>query len=42
MREENLYQYYLEKILTEGGDTDTNAAIVGTMIGALVGYKGLP
>ena len=29
-------------MLLEGGDTDTNAAIVGTMIGALVGYKGLP
>jgi ADP-ribosylglycohydrolase len=29
-------------MLIEGGDTDTNAAIVGSMIGALVGYTGLP
>lgn len=32
----------MEKILIEGGDTDTNAAIVGGLIGALVGYSGLP
>ena len=25
-----------------GGDTDTNAAIVGGMLGAIVGFKGLP
>jgi len=25
-----------------GGDTDTNAAIVGGMIGAIVGFKNLP
>jgi ADP-ribosylglycohydrolase len=29
-------------MLFEGGDTDTNAAIVGGLFGALVGYKGLP
>jgi ADP-ribosylglycohydrolase len=29
-------------MLLEGGDTDTNAAIVGGAFGALVGYKGLP
>ena len=28
--------------MLKGGDTDTNAAIVGSMIGALVGYSGLP
>jgi ADP-ribosylglycohydrolase len=29
-------------MLIEGGDTDTNAAIVGGMIGALVGFNGIP
>jgi len=28
--------------IQEGGDTDTNAAIVGGMLGALVGIKELP
>ena len=39
---ENIYSELMEKILIEGGDTDTNAAIVGGLIGALVGYSGLP
>jgi hypothetical protein len=39
---DNIYSDLMEKILIEGGDTDTNAAIVGGMIGALVGYSGLP
>jgi ADP-ribosylglycohydrolase len=29
-------------MLIEGGDTDTNAAIVGGMIGALVGFNNIP
>ena len=29
-------------MIKEGGDTDTNACIVGGMLGALVGYNGLP
>jgi ADP-ribosylglycohydrolase len=29
-------------VLSKGGDTDTNAAIVGGMIGAIVGFKNLP
>ena len=29
----------MNKICTYGGDTDTNAAIVGTVIGPLIGYK---
>lgn len=29
-------------MLLEGGDTDTNAAIVGGLFGALVGYNALP
>mgnify|MGYP000356022410 CR=1 FL=1 len=28
--------------IQEGGDTDTNAAIVGGLLGALVGLKGIP
>lgn len=29
-------------MLREGGDTDTNAAIVGGLIGAYVGYNKIP
>jgi ADP-ribosyl-[dinitrogen reductase] hydrolase len=29
-------------MLREGGDTDTNAAIVGGLIGAYVGYSKIP
>lgn len=32
----------IKSIISEEGDTDTNAAIVGSMIGALVGFKNLP
>lgn len=32
----------MRKTIQLGGDTDTNAAIVGGMIGALVGFKNLP
>ena len=32
----------IQKILLRGGDTDTNAAIVGGMIGAIIGLKNLP
>tara|TARA_B110000285_G_C14597016_1_gene368938 strand:- start:98 stop:205 length:108 start_codon:yes stop_codon:yes gene_type:complete len=32
----------IEQTIREGGDTDTNAAIVGGMIGALVGLKKIP
>jgi ADP-ribosylglycohydrolase len=28
--------------MKQGGDTDTNACIVGTMVGALVGIDNLP
>lgn len=37
--------YYLstqKAMLLRGGDTDTNAAIVGGLIGALVGFERLP
>ena len=32
----------IKYILSRGGDTDTNAAIAGGMIGAIVGFKNLP
>lgn len=32
----------MRKVISQGGDTDTNAAIVGGLIGSLVGYKNLP
>jgi ADP-ribosylglycohydrolase len=28
--------------LFRGGDTDTNAAIVGGLVGAVIGFKNLP
>jgi hypothetical protein len=36
------YTTMLEAVLEEGGDTDTNAAIIGGMFGALNGADGLP
>ena len=32
----------IRTVLEQGGDTDTNAAIVGGMLGALVGFTNLP
>lgn len=32
----------LVKILRKGGDTETNCAIVMTLVGAIVGYNGIP
>ena len=34
----NLYFDAMRLIIKEGGDTDTNAAIAGGMVGALVGF----
>lgn len=36
------FEKVLEKILSLKGDTDTNGAIVGGLIGAVVGFKNLP
>ena len=36
------YVATVEAVLALGGDTDTNAAIAGGMVGALVGHCGLP
>ena len=38
-REHNIYIKIIEEICDYGGDTDTNAAIVGTVIGPLIGYS---
>ena len=35
----NKYEYIMNQICDYGGDTDTNCAIVGTVIGPLIGYK---
>ena len=42
LRNEIDYKTAIEQTLLLGGDTDTNAAIVGGMVGARVGKTGLP
>lgn len=32
----------MRKVIQKGGDSDTNAAIVGGMVGAVIGFKKLP
>lgn len=32
----------LVRILSKGGDTETNCSIVLTLVGAIVGYNGIP
>jgi ADP-ribosyl-[dinitrogen reductase] hydrolase len=36
------YEKALKDILFKGGDTDTNAAIVGGLIGAIDGFDSIP
>ena len=36
--EENIYLKIIQEICDYGGDTDTNCAIVGTVIGPMIGY----
>ena len=38
----NIYYTSIRQIIKEGGDTDTNACIVGGMLGALVGLSKIP
>jgi len=40
-KEQDIYFDAIKYTIKEGGDTDTNAAIVGGMIGALVGFNGI-
>lgn len=42
LRKGSSYREAIEHTLLAGGDTDTNGTIVGGMIGALVGYHGIP
>ena len=37
-----MYHDSIRQTIQEGGDTDTNACIVGGMLGALFGIKFLP
>ena len=39
--EGSVYDYVIRETIRCGGDTDTNACIVGGMIGALIGFKKL-
>lgn len=46
-RSENYYfefSYFdeIKEVIRRGGDSDTNAAIVGGLLGAIVGFKYLP
>jgi ADP-ribosyl-[dinitrogen reductase] hydrolase len=36
------YEDSMKAMLIAGGDTDTNAAIIGGMLGAAVGLEGIP
>ena len=38
----DLYKQAMRMVIQKGGDTDTNAAIVGGLIGSIVGFKNLP
>ena len=40
--DEQFYFRAIRETIRLGGDTDTNACIVGGMIGALVGYNNIP
>ncbi len=42
LRKKTSYEMAIYDTLLEGGDTDTNAAIVGGLIGALHGYESIP
>ncbi len=37
-----LYIEVMSSVIGKGGDTDTNAAIVGGLIGSIIGFKNLP
>lgn len=41
-KEKIMYHDSIRQTIQEGGDTDTNACIVGGMLGALFGIKFLP
>ena len=42
LKENLTYEDSIRFTLLQGGDTDTNACIVGALLGACVGYSSLP
>jgi ADP-ribosyl-[dinitrogen reductase] hydrolase len=42
LRNNTSYETAIKEVLIRGGDTDTNAAIVGSVLGALHGINGIP
>lgn len=38
----NVYDIALREVIQAGGDTDTNAAIVGGLLGAAIGLTNIP
>lgn len=42
LRENYTYEQAVKNILSKGGDTDTNAAIVGGLLGARWGFSNIP
>lgn len=40
--DQRYYKSVIREIILEAGDTDTNASIVGGLLGALVGFSNLP
>ena len=38
----NLYKRIISKIIAKGGDTDTNASIIGSLLGSMIGFRKLP
>lgn len=42
LRYQDNYEKAVQEIIKAGGDTDTSAAILGAIIGAKVGEKGIP
>lgn len=37
-----LFKKCMYNVISQGGDTDTNAAIVGGLVGAIIGFNRLP
>ena len=39
---QGFFKEIIKEVIGAAGDTDTNAAIVGGLLGALIGFKNLP
>jgi hypothetical protein len=42
VEDKNLYKDWIKWVIGRAGDTDTNAAIAGGLIGAVIGFRQLP